>query len=104
MLYRFNKRFIMFISEHKREDNSNYQSIPGKRKPDPMPIFTTARQQKEMIDNKAACDASEECPETVYHHHKQALCTCPDIRSSLCFNKQRARYIEEVESHTVNNA
>src|SRR5437868_7093764 len=104
MLYCFNKCPIVFVPENKRKYNSYYQSIAGKCKPDAVPVFTAAWQQEKLIDNETACDTSEKCAETVYHHHKQTLCTCPDIGSSLCFNKQGAGYIKEIESHAINDA
>ena len=56
-------RSIMFIAEYERENNSDYQSISRKSKPDAMPVFAVIRKQEKFVDDQAAGRRADEVAE-----------------------------------------
>ena len=69
-----------------------------------MPIEFTGTYREILIDNDSTDPASQECPDTVRHHHEEPLGACPDGRIALGFDIDGTGNVKEIKSHPVNKA
>lgn len=100
----FKRLRIVFMPEKQCEQDGNNQGVRRKGEPYSSPVKRAICAGKEGIDQDPADAAAEKSPESVGHHHEQSLGAGPDTRFTLAFYVQRAGYVKEIESHSVDDA
>ena len=96
----------MFVFEDKGKHNGHYQCIGCKREPCGLPLGRlrhSAVEVHKVVHHRLCTQRSDGGTQSVGHDDEQALGARADSLVRLTVNEQRARYVEEVESHSIDN-